>query len=231
MSAPSWQLPERHPRLAHRMPYIVGDALSSLRWAFAVLKWWGIDQNGLADLDGCVWVMHWPKWRKGGYVRRVVGHKFRGRGKRRRAVEVLGPVPSSWGPIDQLRTSQVAELRTRTGKRPTRAAEHFRELHRLETTHPRAARRRRLGRLFALVLEVKGSPGFRTEAVWARLEHEHQLAGSPRVGVMTLQNLGGDAAALERLELAYAHGFPVALLPRGREFPLPPYVRVWGRWR
>lgn len=213
--APSFPIPARHPRIAHFMPYIFGDSLAALRKAKR-LGFRYVDQNGLCDAQGIVWIFHWPKYRKQYRWISTGRHTKRGR-------EIRVRVPKSWpAKVQDLQTSQVERLRSARfrGRKPWKARTHFAEAARLG---------------LVLCLEVKGSPGFQNLATWRSLAIARD-AFDAKVVVMTLQNQGGNAAARRRLELAAQHGFPVALLPRGKR-PADWLewqqlgVKQWGRWR
>lgn len=220
-------LPEQHPRLLHLSPYLRGDSLAAIAVAGRLRRRglvWGIDQNGVCDLDDVTWILHWPDYRK--QWRAVWTGQYTGRGPLRREVRI--PIPESWPRhVWHLRSAQVERLRSRRrpgGRRPHRARVH---MH-------RAAE---LG--VPWILEVKHSPGYRRREAWAKLAADRRATHATRVGVMTLQTQwADDDVALEVLELAIdVGGFPAALLPRA---PRPRDwstrwvmlgIRKWGSWR
>jgi hypothetical protein len=218
-------LPERHPKLLHLSPYLRGDSLAAITLAGKLGRLgrvWGIDQNGVCDQDGTVWVLHWPTYRKQ-YPWIWTGH-YVGTGPRRR--EVRRRVPDSWPEhVWDLSSDEVELLRSAPigGRRPHRARVHM----------AHAADRN-----VRWILEVKHSPGFRDRAVWEQLAADRRSVRATRVGVMTLQTQWStDEIAFEVLEHAVEVGFPVALLPRRRRPAdwstrwVMLGVRKWGSWR
>lgn len=216
---PVAKIPARHPRIAHFMPYLVGDSLRGLKRAKR-LRFRYVDQNAHSDAQGLTWVLHWRKYRK--QYRWIWTGRFVGKGRTRR--EQRRRVPKSW-PQDfaQLTSAQVRLLRSRKigGVRPYRARTHFALAHELG---------------LKLCLEVKRSPHYLREPAWDNLAADRAATGAAVI-IMTLQSQGGDDEALTRLTWARRKAFPVALLPRG-ERPAdwftawqPLGIQVWGRWR
>lgn len=210
-------MPKKHPRIAHFMPYAWGDSLAAIVTAARLLFRY-IDQNAHVDADSEVWILHWGDMRdfRWEWTGAYVGH-----GKRRR--EVRRRVPKR--PIGGMPTSKVARRRRRAvgGRRPRRAIAHMR---RAESAG------------IVWCMEAKGSRGFLRRQVWEHLAAQATETGV-RMVVMTLTNLhrkGHPSDPYDRLLLASAVGFQVAVLPRTkRPAKWHEYkkagIAVWGRWR
>lgn len=201
--------PYKRPRIAHFMPYMLGDSLGAIRRAQR-LGIRHVDQNVNLTKDLVPVVVHWPLLRKNG-----LNYEKRG-GRRRR--HRYGPSAQ----VADLTWDQLQRLRTRSGRRVHRAGIHMAE----------AARRGRV-----LCLEVKGDKRFDVAGPHWTYLHTQAVRTKARVVIMTLQNLGGNEHARARLVQAADRGFPVALLPRMAK-PVdwdrrwaPHKVAVWGRWR
>lgn len=210
-----WPIPR--PRIAHFMPYLLGDSLAAIRRARR-LGYRYIDQNIQATRDGFAVVVHWGNMRRAGYTWRWTGnYDAQGREVRVKVVRVIDIADEDWDTIQRLRTRKYG------GQRPRLALAHMREAARVGVT---------------LCLEAKGSRQFvgTNHPVWKRLETWAAETGA-HVIIMSLQNMGSERRVLHVLTAAHAHGFAVALLPRGpkprdwatRWAPLD--VAVWGHWR
>lgn len=210
------KMPRRHPRIAHFMPYLIGDALTAPARA-ARLGFAFIDMNGNADADDCTWIVHWDRFRIqfGWYWTGELDAKGR---------EVRARVPASWPKyLHLLHSDQVELLRSakRGGKRPRRAM---------------AAMRACAEAGVIMCLEVKNSPAYLRARAWTLLGQCAAISGATVIP-MTLQNLsrkGHPEDPWVRLKLAHHAGhFPdVAILPRGKApASVPDYVAVWGSWR
>lgn len=207
----SWW-PHRHPHTVHRMPYLLGDSLTTLRWAKRMRRIY-VDQNALLDRQGAVWIMHWPMFRKS--WRWMWTGRYRGKGRLRREVRVR--VPASWpAKVQLLSTKQVGQLRSRKvgGRRPHRARTHFQ----LSAD---------LGRVLCMEVKRNHRAWEVSAELWDGLARDRDATGA-RVGVMTLGNQpGGNDAAFRVLTMARARNFPVALLPRS---PKPSAADWRARW-
>lgn len=213
------KMPRRHPRIAHFMPYLIGDALTAPARA-ARLGFRFIDMNGNADAEGCTWIVHWDRYRL--QYAWVWTGELDAKGR-----EVRKRVPADWPKYLHLLTSDQVELlrsARRGGKRPRRALAAMNAC-------------REAGVI--LCLEVKNSPAYLREHAWVLLGLWAAVSGATVVP-MTLQNLhrkGHPEDPWTRLELAHRVGkFPnVAILPRGKApatpASVPGYVAVWGNWR
>ncbi len=208
-------VPERHPRIAHFLPYLLGDSLRALALAIR-LGYHYIDLNIRVDGQGRVWVLHWRRsnrewrWRWIG-ERTERGREIRVRNNDRR-------------PIEQLTTAEVSRLRARRfgGRRPRKLMTYMLRARKHDLT---------------LCLEAKNSPAFQRPEVWKRIATMASVTGC-LVIVMTLQRPGEPAhRAFKILKNATRVGFPVALLPRGpkpsdwESVWMPLGVQKWGRWR
>jgi hypothetical protein len=214
MTAPrkpkGWPI-RRHPRIAHLLPYLVGDSIKAILRAI-VLGFRFIDQNGLATRDLTVWVLHWHRYRL------QYPYVWTGRYKNGREVRVL--VPRSWPrKFDALTDAQAARLRSRPrgGKRPRRA-----DAHMVVAAHG--------GIIWCL--ESKGGHPWRQPGTLDRL-----VADAVRTDVvMVLMILTSGPGWQDIARMAAERGLAVAVLPRTRKPDDWPAlealgVQAWGRWR
>ncbi|MBO9522838.1 MAG: hypothetical protein J7518_14995 [Nocardioidaceae bacterium] len=217
-------MPTRHPRVAHFMPYLMGDAIYAPRRARR-LRYRYIDMNGNCDRDGWVWLIHWAKYRM--QYRWVVLLAADGKVRRdAKGREVRARVPAAWPEVlHELSSGQVKRLRSakRGGSRPYTAAEGMIACEEADVT---------------LCLEAKGSPLFLTPEPWEWL-HAWAVKTGVSMVVMTLQNVyrkGHPEDPYTRLWLAIEHGFAVALLPRMKRPASWAIwesrgVQLWGKWK
>lgn len=206
---PDFVLPQHHPRLAHYLPYHVGDSLASVQRA-ARDKCWGIDVNmhPTADLVGVA--KHWgdPAHPGDGFTHLWTGPGW-GRGE-------LVPDPHPSYNIAQRLWAEVQRLTDATGRqRIARMAEFYAEGVKLGVH---------------IMAEAKGPVLLEDPTFWDRLGAEADAVGHPRV-MMTLSDIG---SATKRLRAAKAAGFQTAVLPRGKrpagfdQYWDPVTDRVWG---
>ncbi|MBO9523415.1 MAG: hypothetical protein J7518_17945 [Nocardioidaceae bacterium] len=219
LTRPRWPqpMPEHHPKTAHLLPYLVGDARSAPSAAHRA-GYRYIDMNGNADKWGWTWLIHYDEYRKQ-YPYICIGVDANGREKR---IEV----PDDWPLyVHQLPPSQVRMLRSALvgGHKPITAKAGMIECVR----HG-----------MILCLEVKGSPGYLGLRAWAILRL-WAIQTRAVVIIMTLQNLyrrGHPEDPWTRLSWAGRMKFARAILPRGPEpDEWPAYreagIKKWGEWR
>jgi hypothetical protein len=202
----------RHPRIAHFLPYLVGDSIRAIFRAI-LLGFRFIDQNGLATQDHTTWILHWHRYRLQ-YPYHWTGH-YHASGR-----EVRRLVPRTWPKrFDDLTDHQAARLRQfpRGGKRPKRA-----EAHMIVAAH---------GHII-WCLETKAGRPMLQARTWDRLAADAVRTDVVMV-VMVLTSWHGWQKIAS---MAAVRGFAVAVLPRTpRPSDWPALealgVQVWGKWR
>lgn len=208
-------MPDHHPRIAHFLPYLIGDSLGSIGRA-AVLGFPWIDQNVHSTKDLVAYVLHWRKFRRQ-FAYYWTG-RYVGRGRLRR--EERKRVPWWWPHnFDHLTSAQASRLRSAPigGKRPRRAVAHMER-----------ARQRKI----KWAGEAKNSKGLNERAFWERLAEE-AVRTDVVMAVMVLTSWANWRTIVRH---AHAVGFAVAVLPRTpKPDDWPEFkalgIQVWGRWR
>ncbi len=217
-------LPNRHPRIAHFLPYIFGDSLRALKRAKRLgFKYIDLNLNLTKDLFPVVG--HWARFWFDGYRYVMVkrgGSKPKAHPKARWVNGewiVKSPYKKSMS-LHSLTWKQVQLLRTRKGRKYYLARVYMIHAHALGIT---------------CCFELKGtwgwgSPVFQMMASWA-------IDADASVVLMMLQSMGTNAKVFEILNGARTAGFAAALLPR-RKKPhdweskwVPAGIKQWGRWR
>jgi hypothetical protein len=192
---------QRHPRIAHLMPYPWSDSLRATTVAHH-LGFRYVDKNGQADADHIVWIIHWSKIGKNG-IRYIWTGGIEADGR-----EIRRPLTALEldYQIDQCSTRFVARLRWRQhgGRRIHTAEAHMRRCADLGVV---------------MCLEGKGTMNDAQAA-------DYVVAAAVRTKVrlvfMTLQSIPGWR---HRLDLYLDRATACALLPRG------PRPQDWGVWR
>lgn len=206
--------PYRRPRIAHFMPYLVGDSLSSWKRARR-LRIRHKDQNAQCTRDNHAVGVHWSAMAKNGYKYRATGEHYRLPGGRmvEKRVKVPGRLRVEEHDLAAVLTFRTARI---GGRRPHTIREHM----------VAAVEQNRI-----MCLEVKGAPGFKHDEVWDRLAADAAATGVVLV-VMTLTSIPG---WWDRCQQAHRVELAVAILPRMAK---PPWwdqpgwrPQVWGRWR